>query len=233
MTVRPRFNHPWDLSITQATALQKELAARVEARPLEGPIRRVCGVDCSFEKLSPTLHAAAVVLDAKTLEVLEVGRATVDVPFPYVPGYLSFREMPPLIAAFEQLSEPPDLVVVDGHGTAHIRRFGLGCHLGVLFDIPTIGCGKSRFVGEHRAPGPNRGNRAQLKHRGEVIGDVLRTRDRVKPVYVSVGHRITLPEARRWILRLAPKWRQPETTRAAHEAVNRMRRAARGSEPVD
>jgi deoxyribonuclease V len=143
-----------------------------------------------------------------------------------VPGYLSFREIPPLLEAFAGLSEPPDLVVADGQGRAHPRRFGLASHLGVLLDLPTIGCAKSRLVGEHREPGPRRGAATQLRHEGEVIGTVLRTQDGVKPVYVSVGHRVTLAAARRQVLALAPRHRLPEPVRAAHAEVNRLRRQA-------
>nr|NIR58182.1 endonuclease V [Gammaproteobacteria bacterium] len=151
--------------------------------------------------------------------------------FPYVPGYLSFREVPPLLRAFERLGEAPDLLVVDGHGRAHPRRFGIACHLGVLLDLPTVGCAKSRLVGTYREPGPRRGSATRLLDGGEVIGSVLRTRDGVKPVYVSVGHRITLEEARRQLLRQSRGVRLPEPIRAAHAEVNRLRRASRSRRP--
>ena len=131
-----------------------------------------------------------------------------------------------LLPAFERLTAPPDLLVVDGHGRAHPRRFGIACHLGVLLDLPTVGCAKSRLVGAHREPGPRRGATTQLRHEGEVIGAVLRTRERVKPVYISVGHRITLEAARRVILRLS-RTRLPEPIRAAHAEVNRLRAGGR------
>jgi deoxyribonuclease V len=150
------------------------------------------------------------------------------VRFPYVPGYLSFREVPPLLAAFEGLERPPDLVLVDGHGRAHPRRFGIACHLGVLLDLPTVGCAKSRLVGAHREPGPRRGATTRLVDGDEVIGVVLRTRPGAKPVYVSVGHRVSLSRARSLVLRLAPRYRLPEPIRAAHAEVNRLRREAPG-----
>jgi deoxyribonuclease V len=126
------------------------------------------------------------------------------------------------------LRTPPDLLVADGHGRAHPRRFGIACHLGVALDLPTLGCAKSRLVGEHREPGARRGSSTRLLHHGELIGRVVRTRDGVKPVYVSIGHRVSLPTAQRLVLRLAPRWRLPEPVRAAHEEVNRLRREALG-----
>jgi deoxyribonuclease V len=146
--------------------------------------------------------------------------------FPYVPGYLSFREIPPLLEAFAKLEAVPDLIICDGQGRAHPRRFGLACHLGVLLDLPTLGCAKSRLIGEHREPGPRRGAHTQLREGGEVIGEVVRTRSGVKPVFVSVGHRVCLETARRTVLRLAVRYRLPEPVRAAHREVNRLRRLA-------
>jgi deoxyribonuclease V len=188
----------------------------------------VAGADVSYDRGSPVLFAAVVVLDPTSLEVIESAGVEGRARFPYVPGYLSFREIPPLLEAFARLSAPPDLVVCDGQGRAHPRRFGLASHLGVLLDLPTIGCAKSRLVGEHREPGPRRGASTRLRHEGEVIGTVLRTQDGVKPVYVSVGHRVTLDAARRQILALAPRHRLPEPVRAAHAEVNRLRRECTG-----
>lgn len=195
-------------------------------RDLGAPIRRVGGVDVSYDRGSPELFAAVVVLDVESCEVVEVAGARARATFPYVPGYLSFREIPPLLRAFEALSEPPDLLIVDGHGRAHPRRFGIACHLGVLLDLPSVGCAKSRLVGTHREPGPRRGATTRLLDGGELIGSVVRTRDRVKPVYVSVGHRVTLAAARQAILGLTRGTRLPEPIRAAHAEVNRRRRAA-------
>ena len=189
-------------------------------------MRLVAGADVSYDRGSPVLYAAVVVLDAERLEVVEVAAATGRATFPYVPGYLSFRELPPLLEAFAKLRARPDLVICDGHGRAHPRRFGLACHLGVALDLPSIGVAKSRLVGEHRAPGPRRGAHAALRDGGEVIGAVVRTQPGVAPVYVSVGHRVSLATARRLALRFAPRFRLPEPTRAAHAEVNRLRRAA-------
>lgn len=208
--------------LAEARALQEQLRSQVVDRDQLGPVARVAGVDAAYTP-DGRVHAAVVVLDAETFEVLEVASVCERVTFPYVPGYLSFRELPGLLAAFAKLRLRPDLVIVDGHGRAHPRRFGLACHLGVSLDLPTIGCAKSRLVGVHRAPAVRRGSRTQLRQGSEVIGEVLRTRDAARPVYVSVGHRVSLETARRWILRLSPRTRVPEPVRAAHAAVTHLR----------
>jgi deoxyribonuclease V len=190
-------------------------------------VRLVAGADVSFDRHAPTLFAAVAVLDARTLAVVETACAEVPARFPYVPGYLSFRELPALLAAFSKLSSAPDLVLCDAHGRAHPRRFGLASHLGVALDLPTIGCAKSRLVGEHATPASARGSFAALRDGGETIGSVLRTQPGVAPVFVSVGHRVSLAAARRWVLRLAPARRLCEPVRAAHAASNRARRGER------
>jgi deoxyribonuclease V len=203
----------------------------IETDALPGTLRLVAGADVSYDRGSPVLYAAVVVFDADSLEIVEIGAATLRVTFPYVPGYLSFRELPPLLAAFEKLRTRPDLVLCDGHGRAHPRRFGLACHLGVALDLPTIGCAKSRLVGEHREPGTRRGAHTRLRDGGEGIGEVLRTREGVAPVYVSVGHRVSLATARRLVLRFSPCFRVAEPIRAAHAEVNRLRRERTGESP--
>jgi deoxyribonuclease V len=220
---RPVLDHSWNLTVPEARALQEDLRKLVVREDRLGPVRRVAGVDVSYDRRSPVLFAAAVVLDADTLEPIETvgirGRAR----FPYVPGYLSFREAPAVLRALAKLRHTPDLLICDGHGVAHPRRFGLACHLGLWLDLPTIGCAKSRLIGSHAEPGTRRGSRRRLIDAGEVLGEVVRTREGVKPVYVSVGHRISLPTARRWVLRLARRVRLPEPVRAAHLEVNRLR----------
>jgi len=211
--------------------LQERLRSEViESDALPETLRLVAGADVSFDRGSPTLYAAVVVLDAATLEVVEVGAAQARATFPYLPGYLSFRELPPLLAAFAKLRTRPELLLCDGHGRAHPRRFGLASHVGVALGVPSIGCAKSRLVGEHRAPGPRRGAHVALRDGGEVIGEVLRTRAGVAPVYVSVGHRVCLGTARRLVLHFTPRYRLPEPLRVAHAEVNRLRRASANAE---
>lgn len=185
--------------------------------------RTIAGVDVSFDKHDPLLHAGVVVLDAASLETVEEVAVSREVDFPYVPGYLSFREIPPLLAAFELLRSVPEVILCDGHGRAHPRRFGLACHLGLILGVPSIGCAKSRLVGEHREPGPKRGASVRLLHEGELIGRVLRTRRGVKPIYVSIGHRVSLETACKLALRCAPRFRLPEPIRRAHRLVNIQR----------
>ncbi|MEC7523107.1 MAG: deoxyribonuclease V [Myxococcota bacterium] len=217
---------PFDLSPAEAEALQRAWADDVVEEDHLGSVERIAGVDVAYEKAGDRVFAAVVVLDAATLEVVEEVTHVETVSFPYVSGLFSFRELPPVVACLAQLTRRPDLVVCDAHGRAHPRRFGLACHLGVLFDVPTIGCAKTLLVGQHGHLGKRRGHDAALTHEGEVVGLALRTRDRVKPVYVSVGHRVSLPTARRKVLDLAPRYRLPETTRAADQRVNALRRAS-------
>ncbi len=217
------------MDVPAARAIQERLRDRVvrEDAPGVAAPRTVAGVDVSFDKRSPLLHAGVAVLDAASLEPVEEVAVSHEVRFPYVPGTLSFREIPPLLAAFEKLRTLPDVIVCDGHGLAHPRRFGLACHLGVVLDRPTLGCAKSLLVGEHREPGPRRGAAVQLRHEGEVVGRVLRTRTGVKPVFVSIGHRVSLETACRIVLGGAPRFRLPEATRRAHTLVNEQRRGER------
>jgi deoxyribonuclease V len=209
-----------------AAALQRRLADRVEAADRFGPLRVVGGADLSYDRQSHTLFAAVVTFDAGTREVLEVGRFSGPALVPYVPGFLSFREGPAVVRAIAALSRPPDLLFCDGHGRAHPRRCGLACHLGVALDLPAIGVGKSLLVGEHGALGARRGSTAALVHGGDTVGVALRTRSRVRPVFVSTGHRVALATAVALVLEWAPRFRLPEPARRAHREVNLMRRAA-------
>ena len=215
--------HSWDLTPAEGIALQKRLAGRVRVEPLAGEVRTIAGVDCAFAAGGREILAAAVLLDAESMETLASAHVRRPCTFPYVPGLLSFREAPAVLDAVGKLPRRPDLLMCDGQGRAHPRGVGLACHVGLWLDLPTIGVAKSRLCGEHREPGPNRGCRTQLKLAGEVIGAVLRTRTGVKPLYVSVGHRITLPEAIRWTLRCARGVRLPEPTRRADRFVARRK----------
>ena len=215
--VKVRTLHPWDLSPREAIALQRELASRVVKRgsPSERRVKVIAGADCSFDKPHGRAIGAVVALGWPSLEVIEQVAIETPVTFPYVPGLLSFRETPVLLAAFQKLQSAPDLLFVDGHGYSHPRRFGFACHLGLLLDLPTIGIAKSRLVGGHRAVAAARGSRADLVDEDEVIGSVLRTRAGVRPIYVSIGHKIALEAAEAWALRCSSGYRLPEPVRLA------------------
>ncbi|MFB6262632.1 MAG: deoxyribonuclease V [Bradymonadaceae bacterium] len=216
--------HDWNVETERAREIQQGLRGRVAREPLEGEVRTVAGADISFERGSDELFAAVVVLDARTLETTEVASVHAEATFPYVPGLLSFREAPAVLEALDRLSESPDLLICDGHGYAHPRRFGLACHLGVWLDLPTIGSAKSVLVGKHDEPRPQKGAYRPLEHEGERVGRALRTRDEVNPIYVSVGHRVTLDAATAQILRVSPTYKIPEPIRAAHRRVNHLRK---------
>jgi deoxyribonuclease V len=219
--------HRWDLSPVEAVALQRELAARVDvSRPL-GRLRTVAGCDVSYNMRSPVMYAAVVVVRVPDFDVVEQVVAKVEVSFPYVPGLLSFREIPPLLAAFATLKTKPDVVMLDGQGVAHPRRIGLASHLGLWLNRPTVGCAKSRLIGRFEEPGAEAGDFASLTDRGERVGIVFRTRGRVKPVFVSPGHRIDFAGAVEVVKRTLSGYRMPVPTRLAHLAAN-VARAADG-----
>ena len=215
--------HPWDLPPADARALQEvlALAARVElANRAPSTPAYVAGVDVSGAFSDGETLGAVVVMTWPGLEVAEVRLARKRPLMPYVPGLLSFRETPVLIDALAQLVHRPDILIADGQGIAHPRRFGIASHLGLLFDVPAIGLAKSRLVGEADLPGADRGSLSPLIHRGEVVGAVLRTREGVSPVYVSAGHKIDLETAVQWVLATAVRYRLPEPTRLAHHAAS-------------
>jgi deoxyribonuclease V len=210
----------WDLSPEEAIALQKALAPRVVKENAFGEIRYVAGVDVGFPGGGDVTRAAVAVLSYPELRVVEIARAEVPTTFPYVPGLLSFRETPAVLAAYERLSTRPDMLIVDGQGYAHRRRFGIACHLGVLLDVPSIGSAKSLLVGRHGPLGEERGATTQLIDRHEVVGMVVRTRQKVNPLYVSIGHRIDLPTAVEYVLACCTRYRLPEPQRQAHMAAS-------------
>ena len=212
--------HSWDLTPAQAIALQKELAPRVVRTGDPGDMRLVAAADIAFPERTrgwegSLARAAVVLMSYPGLALVEHHVVEGPIAFPYVPGLLSFREIPALALAFDRLSAVPDLLLVDGQGVAHPRRFGLAAHLGLLAGVPTIGCAKSRLCGEAADPGPKRGSVTDLVDNCERVGLVVRTKDRVKPLYVSVGHLISLEYAAEWVLRLAPTHRLPEPIRLA------------------
>lgn len=222
--------HRWELTVAEAREAQQALRARLVLEPPPGfAPRLVAGADVSVQRFSHDGFAAVVVLDAESLEEVDRAGAAAELRFPYVPGYLSFRELPLLRTAWEALRVRPDVVVFDGHGYAHPRRFGLACHGGVAWDVPSVGCAKTLLVGAHGPLARERGSTSPIVHEGETVGMALRTRAGAKPVYVSAGHRMDLHTAVDLVLRLAPRWREPETTRRAHRLVNELRRARRGA----
>jgi deoxyribonuclease V len=213
--------HSWDLSPREAASLQRELAACVvrDGNLADRDVRLIAGSDVAFDKPNGRAVGAVVVLAWPSLDVVEQVTVEAPVTFPYVPGLLSFRETPVLLPAFERLAHAPDLLMVDGHGYAHPRRFGFACHLGLLLDVPTIGVAKSRLIGEAGVVAGPRGSRADLTDGGEVVGAMVRTRQGVRSVYVSVGHRISLASAEGWAVASATKYRVPEPTRLADRAA--------------
>lgn len=221
-TARP-ISHSWDLSPREAIALQRELAPRVIRTGEPADVHRVGGVDVGF--VEGGARAAVAVLSFPGLELLDYAVAEVSVTFPYVPGLLSFREVPVVLEALSRVASPPDVLLCDGQGLAHPRRCGLASHLGLWTDIPTIGVAKSRLIGAHAAVPGDKGRWVPLIDHEEVIGAVLRSRAHVAPVYVSVGHRISLEGAIRCVLACTTRYRLPETTRWAH-------RLASGAKPL-
>jgi deoxyribonuclease V len=208
--------HSWSLTLDEAITIQEQLQKEViTENKLTEPVQYVAGVDMGFEDNGTISRAAVAVLSFPDLQVKETAIAKRPTSFPYIPGFLSFREIPAVLDALEKVSIIPDLILCDGQGIAHPRRFGIACHLGVLIDIPTIGVAKSLLIGKHEELPESQGSWQPLIHQGETIGAVLRTRDSVKPVYVSSGHRVSLSTAIDYVLRCTSKYRLPETTRIA------------------
>jgi deoxyribonuclease V len=211
--------HSWRVSVAEARAIQERLSGLVVRAGRPGYVKLVAGTDISGADESGMARAAIVVMGYPGMDVVEVSSVIDRVSFPYVPGLLSFREIPLLARAFRKLSSQPDLVISDGQGYAHPRRFGLASHLGVLLGLPTIGCAKSRLCGVHGEIGTARGDWTELTDCGEVIGAVVRTRMNTRPVYVSNGNMIDLQSAIKWVLDCCQGFRIPEPTRLAHLAA--------------
>jgi len=219
-------DHRWDVSPAEAVEIQRRLRDRLVPHAPRGfAPRLVAGADVSVARFATTGYAGIVVLDHDTRETVGQAGARVELAFPYVPGLLTFRELPAVLRAWERLAVRPDVLIFDGVGFAHPRRFGIACHGGVLLDLPTIGCAKSILVGTHEPLGDEAGAQAPLVHRGEVVGMAVRLRARVQPVYVSIGHRMDLETAVAIVRAMGAGLRLPETTRRAHALVNEMRRA--------
>lgn len=213
--------HDWNLAPKQAIELQKQLAYEViQEDKFDAPVRTVAGIDLGYDVKTDTSRAVAVVLSFPALDLIETSEALLPIQFPYVPGLLSFRETPVAIKALEKLTVTPDVILCDGQGLAHPRRFGIACHIGLIAQVPTIGVAKSLLVGRFENLGETRGSTAPLMYKNEQIGVALRTKDKVQPVYVSVGHRVSLETATELVLQCAPKYRLPETTRLADKMAS-------------
>lgn len=218
--------HPWNLAPRDAIALQRELAASVALTPLAEEPRNIGGCDVSMNRFAKEGFAGFVTLSYPNLETLATSAVKETIPFPYVPGLLSFREIPMLLSAWERLSQKPDVLLVDGIGIAHPRRLGIASHLGLVLDLPTVGCAKSVLIGTHEEPGNERGDWTPLSDpkTGEILGAALRTKPNVQPLFVSPGYRITLEDSLALVLKTVRKQRLPEPTRQAHLLVNEARR---------
>ncbi|MBI4336536.1 MAG: deoxyribonuclease V [Chloroflexi bacterium] len=212
--------HPWDISPSSALALQRQLAQQVIwSNQVPQRITLVAGLDISPTDAEGYATGAVVILTFPGLEVAEVATARERPPLPYIPGLLGFREVPVLAKALEQLQHVPDVLLVDGQGVAHPRRMGLACHIGLVADLPSIGCAKSALCGRHGPLGPEPGARAELVDKDEVVGAALRTRQGVTPIYVSIGHKVDLPTALEVVMGCCRGYRMPEPTRLAHHAA--------------
>ncbi len=210
-------HHQWDLSPKEAIKIQKDLSKQVVQTDSFTSITTVAGVDVGFEKASNTGKAAIVVMNLHNLEIVDSAFAQSPLQFPYIPGLLSFREIPVILRAFSKLQIIPDMLLCDGQGIAHPRRLGIACHLGLLIDTPAIGIAKTRLIGTHASIPAKKGRWTKLMDKEEVIGAVLRSREKVKPIYVSTGHRVSLPTAIKVVMKTITRYRLPETTRAAHK----------------
>jgi deoxyribonuclease V len=215
--------HDWPATEVEAVALQTALAGRVDTSTPFESFDFIAGGDIAYHLTEPRLFASVTVLRASDLSIVEESAAEREVTFPYIPGLLSFREIPALLAAFAELRQAPDVVMLDGQGIAHPRRFGLACHLGLWLNLPCVGCAKSWLVGDYARPGPHAGDASPLTVHGEEVGAVVRSAAGAKPVYVSPGHKIDVPSATAVVRATLSGYRHPAPTRAAHIASNRLR----------
>lgn len=213
--IQEALSQPLPQTVEAARAIQEQLRSQTIAEDCLSTIQYVAGVDVGFEDNYRITQGAVAVLRYPSLELVEHAIARTPTTFPYIPGFLSFREIPALLQALQKLNTIPDLILCDGQGLAHPRRFGIACHLGVLLDVPTIGVAKSRLIGTHEELAEEKGSWQPLWDKGERVGAILRSRANVKPLYISIGHKLSLATAIDWVLRCTPKYRLPETTRLA------------------
>lgn len=218
--------HPWTLNPQEAVELQETLRGRLILEELREEFSRIAGADVSYDKVSDQAFAAVLVFRLSDFELQEQVVVHQQIGFPYIPGLLSFREVPALLQAFRKIRNEPDVILLDGQGISHPRGFGLASHVGLILDRPTIGCAKSRLVGSHGEVDNSRGAFAPLEHRGELVGAVLRTKANTKPLYISPGHRMDIPSALRIVLETCRGYRLPEPVRRAHLAVTRARKGS-------
>ncbi len=217
--------HPWNVDYHTAVAIQNDLRKRIIFTNQIKKLEFVAGADVSFNRKDPTLFGVVTVLRLSDFKEIDRGEAVLETTFPYIPGLLTFREAPVLLEAFKKIHIQPDVILFDGQGIAHPRRMGLAAHMGLLLDTPSIGCAKSRFIGEYDPPRDKKGSISELKDEQEIIGAVLRTRESVKPIFVSVGHKVDLITAVNIAMKTVTNYRLPEPTRRAHFLVNQLRKS--------
>ena len=215
--------HSWDVSYKQAREIQETLSAGISLKPVRQDIRIVAGIDCAFSRDKKRIGAVVIVCRLGDFEVVEQSFEVMDVTFPYISGLLSFREAPVCIAAAEKIKTQVDAFLIDGQGIAHPRRLGLASHLGLILGKPSVGCAKSRLIGQYDQPGDKKGSYSFLRDKGEKIGAVLRTRDNIKPMFISPGHLCSIADAIDITLRCTVKYRLPEPTRLAHTAITGLK----------
>jgi deoxyribonuclease V len=215
--------HTWKADYKEAVRIQNQLVSRLVLEGGPSAVRTVAGVDVSYDKKDNRVFACVVLFDYPGLGLVEKAQAQLEASFPYIPGLLSFREGPAVLEAFRKLKEPPDLILFDAQGIAHPRGLGLASHLGLILDVPSVGCAKSRLVGEHEPVPEEVGGYSWLEHLGRRVGAVVRTKAKVQPIFVSPGHRISLADAVKWALACCRGYRLPEPTRQAHKLAGQAR----------
>ena len=223
--------HPWDLRYSEAVKVQQELKARLVLETPKIEFELVAGADVSYSKGDDVFFSSVVVLEMPTMRIVEEATARSEMNFPYIPGLLSFREAPVLIKAFEKVKNVPDVIVFDGQGIAHPRGVGLASHMGLVLDLPSIGCAKKNLVGNYDPVGNQVGEHTPIVFEGDVVGAVLRTRENVKPVFVSPGHKMDIPSAIEIVMKTCRGYKLPEPTRQAHRLVNRVRTSYYSTQP--
>lgn len=222
MVITPELNYD-QLTIAEATLIQQQLRGHLNLEPLQIEAKTIAGADISLDLYSETVYAGLVVMSYPDLQPIAYSLVKSSTIFPYVPGYLAFREIPAILKAYEQLPVKPDIVMFDGNGILHARRMGIASHFGVITDAITMGCAKKKLAGQYVDPGPSKGEYTQVTDKSEVIGYAVRTKDNVKPVFISPGHQMSLEDSLTLALKCTGKHRLPEPTRRAHECVNRFR----------